>query len=117
MAIRRCLPEHMLIAARARTPCLVNAPMCIVAFTAVSYKRPCCKCRPECVRTRFRTRLSGEALTSMPHFLRGVNLFVFDFFSNSNTLFSATGLGVECTLLGRVAVEEVNCHVKCWCSR
>ncbi len=70
VAIRRCPPECPLIVAHARMPSLVNAPMCTIAFTAVSYER---------VRTRFRTRKSDDALTSMSHILRVGNLFLHHF--------------------------------------
>ncbi len=69
-AFRRCPPERLLIAARTRTPSLMNAPMCTVAFTAVNYERLHCKLRLELVRVWFQTRLSGKALTSMPYLLR-----------------------------------------------
>ncbi len=78
MAIHRCPPEPLLIAAHANMPCLVNAPMCSVVFTAVRYKRLRCKRRLERICAFLRTRLSGVALqpTSMPHLLRVGNLFL-----------------------------------------
>ncbi len=68
-AICRSPPEHLLTVALARMPTLVNALMRTNPFTAVSYKRPHLKHLSECVCACFRTRLSGEALTSMPHLL------------------------------------------------
>ncbi len=50
---------------------LVNAPMCTVIFTDVS-----CKRQLEHIHARFRMRLSGEVLTSMPPLLRVGNLFL-----------------------------------------
>ncbi len=60
MAIRRCLPERLQIAAHTRTATLINAPMCIVAFIAVSYKHRRHKRLSERVHTRFGMHLSGE---------------------------------------------------------
>ncbi len=79
VAIRRCPPEHLLIAAHGRTPSLVNTPMCTDPFTAVNYKLPCHKRPLECVHARFQSCLSGEALTSMPHLLKVENLFLHRF--------------------------------------
>ncbi len=59
------LRSEMLIVARVRMSSLVTMPMCTVAFTAVSYKRPCCKCRLKPIRAHFQMRLSSEPLTSM----------------------------------------------------
>ncbi len=56
--------------------CENDTPMCTVAFTAVSYKRPHRKRLSEGICARFWTLLSGEALTSIPHLLRVVNLFL-----------------------------------------
>ncbi len=62
VAICRCPPERLLIVAHARTPSLVNAPICTVAFTAVSYKRPYNKHRSKHICAHFRMRLFNEAL-------------------------------------------------------
>ncbi len=79
MAIRRCLPEHLFIVAHMRICSLVNAPICTVTFTAVGYKRPCCKRQLKPVRASFRMCMSDEALTSMPHLLRVGNVFLYHF--------------------------------------
>ncbi len=79
VAIHRCLPEYLLVVARRKTRNLVNAPICIVAFSAVSYKHSRYKCRSKRIRACFRTRLSGKALTGMPHLLRAGNFFLHPF--------------------------------------
>ncbi len=67
------------ITARARTPSLVNTPVYIVAFTTVSYKLSCGKCRLEHICARFWKYLSGEAFNSTPHLLRVGILFLHHF--------------------------------------
>ncbi len=79
VAIRRYLPKLLLIVARVRMPSLVNAPICTVAFTAVSYKHPCHKHQSECVHACFWMPLSDEALTCIPHLLRVGNSFLHHF--------------------------------------
>ncbi len=76
--IMNVMPERLLIVACEKSK-FGERIMCTVALTVVSYKAPCCKCWSEHICACFQTRLSGEALTSMPHLLRVGNFYLRSF--------------------------------------